>query len=132
MASARDIVNRAARRIGILANEEALTAAELENGLQALNDMLHGFGPMGIQYAHTTLEASDTVNFPDEQLRNVMIVFCKDLADEFSVPLSQSLGVDIDRAIAELQAAYLVIGPAVPDRGLRTVRPGSFDFVRGD
>jgi hypothetical protein len=131
MATAQDIINRSARRIGMLANEEAMTSAEMVNALQAFNDLLHGFGPMGIKYAHTTLAAADTVNFPDEQLRNVMILYCKDLADEFSIPISQSLAADINRAQSELQAAYLVINPAVPDRALRSRRPAWFDFVRG-
>lgn len=131
MATANDIINRSMRRIGVLADEEALSAGAMTNALAAFNDMLHGFGPMGIQYAHVTLTATDTVNVPDEQLRNVMILFCKDQADEYQMPISQSLASDINRALLELQAAYLVINPAVPDRALRSRRTGNFDFVRG-
>ena len=74
MATANDIISRAAKRINVLAGEEALGAAEAVDALQSLNDMLFGFGPKGIQYVHTTLTATDTVNFPDEQLRNVMLM----------------------------------------------------------
>jgi hypothetical protein len=131
MATAGDIVNRAARRIGMLANEEALTSAEMTNALEAFNAMLHGFGPMGIKYVHTTLAQGDTVNVPDEQLRNVMLLFCRDLAQEYPVVLPPDLGLDIERAKGELQAAYLVINPAVPDRALRRRRPGWFSFENG-
>ena len=130
MATAGDIINRAARRIGFLANEETLTATEMANALQALNDMLFAFGPMGIRYVHTTLLQTDTLNVPDEQVRNVMLMFCKDLADDYTLALSPSLLADILNAKQELQAAYLVINPAVPDRGLRRRRAGWIDFER--
>jgi len=131
MATATDIINRACRRINILAGEEALSAAEASDALQNLNDMLHAFGPMGIKYAHTTLAAGDTVNFPDEQLRNIMLMLCADLADEYSVPLGPETSEAIRQAKNELQAAYLVLPPAVPDRSLRVRRPGFYDFARG-
>ena len=130
MATAGDIVNRAARRIGMLANEETLSAAEMTNALQGLNDMLFAFGPAGIRYVHSTLGQTDTLNVPDEQVRNVMLMFCKDLADDQTLPLSASLLSDIMNAKQELQAAYLVINPAVPDRALRRRRAGWIDFER--
>lgn len=128
--SANDIINRAARRIGLLANEETLSSSEMYNALQALNAMMAGFGPMGIGYVHTTLGLTDTLNVPDEQVRNVMLMFCKDLADDYTLPLSASLLADILNAKQELQAAYLNINPAVPDRALRRRRPGWVDFQR--
>jgi hypothetical protein len=132
MATANDIINRSMRRIGVLANEEALSAGDMVNALAAFNDMLHGFGPMGIAYAHTTLAASDTVNFPDEQLRNVMILFCKDQADEYQMPISASLATDINRALLELQAAYHVQPPAQFDPILRRHLVGRFNILIGN
>jgi hypothetical protein len=130
MATAGDIVNRAARRIGLLANEETLSSAEMTNALQGLNDMLFAFGPMGIAYVHSTLAQTDTLNFPDEQVRNVMLMFCRDLADDYTLALSASLMEAILSAKQELQAAFLVINPAVPDRALRRRRAGWVDFER--
>jgi hypothetical protein len=129
-ATASDIISRSARRIGLLANEETLSSAEVTNALQGLNDMLFGFGPAGIAYVHSTLGLTDTLNVPDEQVRNVMLMFCKDLADDYTLALSQSLLTDIFNARNELQAAYLVINPAVPDRALRRRRAGWIDFER--
>ena len=42
-----------------------------------------------------------------------------------------ALSEDIREARLELQAAYLVVPPAVPDRALRVRRPGFYDFARG-
>lgn len=129
-ATASDIISRSARRIGLLANEETLSSAEVTNALQGLNDMLFAFGPAGIAYVHSTLGLTDTLNVPDEQVRNVMLMFCKDLADDYTLALSPSLLTDIMNAKQELQAAYLVINPAVPDRALRRRRAGWIDFER--
>src|SRR6185369_2887285 len=107
MATARDIINRAARRINVLAAEEALSFAEMADALQIFNDMLVAFGPMGIGYVHATLALTDTVNFPDEQLRNVMLMLANELADDFGVTLGQKIVSDIDQAKLELQAAFL-------------------------
>jgi hypothetical protein len=132
MATAGDIVTRAAKRINVLAAEEALNASQMVDGLQTLNDLLAGFGPAGIQYVHTTLVQTDTLNFPDEQIRNVMLMLCSELADDYGVAIGQSLALAIQAAKLELQAAYLQVDPAVPDRALRRRRPGFYDFARGE
>lgn len=132
MATANDIINRAASRVNMLAGGEALSATDAANLLQLLNDMMAGFGPMGIRYVHTaTLTATATVNMPDEQIRNLILMFCSEVADEFGLAISAKLAEAINQAKLELQAAYLHINPAVPDRALRVRRPGFYDFARG-
>lgn len=127
-ATAREVINRAARRIHILEAEEALTANELVDCLQIMNDMMFGFGPAGIQYAHVQLAAGDTVNVPDEQIRNVTLLLGYELADNFGVVLTPVAAAAIQAAKLELQAYYLLVNPAVPDRALRRRRFGYFDF----
>lgn len=131
MATANDVCNRAASRVGILAGNEALSAADAVNCLQLLNDLMAAFGPMGIQYVHTTLTATATVNVPDEQIRNLTLMLCDELADDYGLAIGQKMAATIVQAKQELQAAYLQINPAVPDRALRVRRPGFYDFARG-
>lgn len=131
MATANDIINRAASRVNILAGGEALNATDAAASLQLLNDMMFAFGPMGIHYVHSTLSATTVVNVPDEQIRNLTLMLCNELADSFGVTLGQKIAGDILQAKLELQAAYLHINPAVPDRALRVRRPGFYDFARG-
>lgn len=131
MATAADVINRAARRVGILAREEALSSAEMIDYLVMLNDMLFGFGPKGIQYVHATLAQGTTINFPDEQVENVVLMMASKLLEEHPIPVSPDLRMAMANAKNELQAAYLVINPAVPDRALRRRRPGWFDFRNG-
>ncbi|WP_299109811.1 hypothetical protein [uncultured Bradyrhizobium sp.] len=134
MATANDIINRAARRIGVLAESEALSADALVDALGQLNEMLHSFGPRGIHYAHTTLAAgSDTVNVPDEQIRNVMLLLCQEMADEYAVSISQQLASAILDARQSLQAAYYTIPKTVGDKALMRRTAGyPFNIRNGD
>lgn len=129
-ATALDIINRAGKRAKILADEAAFTASEAVDALQLMNDMMQGFGPMGISYAHTTLAATDTVNMPDEQLRNLVLMLTKELAVDFQMPLSPELLLMIEGAKGELQAAYYMARPAITDPLLRA-RWSPFVISRG-
>lgn len=119
MATALDILNRAGRRSGILAAEEAYSSAEITDYLQLLNDMMHGFGPRGISYAHTTLAQGDTVNMPDELLRSLVILTAEELLIDNSMPISPVMAALITDAKNELQAAYEVVPPANTEPYLR-------------
>ncbi len=130
-ATAQQIIERASRRINVLAAQEALNANELTDSLQILNDMMFNFTAKGIQYVHVVLAQGDTVNVPDEQVRNVMLMLCDDLADEFGMPISPDLREDIRNAKLELQNCYMVINPAVPDKAIRSRRYGWYNFRWG-
>lgn len=125
--TANEIINRAARRLGILAESEALSATAGVDALSQLNEMLHGFGPRGIHYAHTTLAASDTVNVPDEQTRNVMLMLCQELAEDYGIEITPQLASEILDARQSLTAAYYTIPRAVGDRALQR-RTAAYPF----
>ncbi len=130
-ATAQQIIERASRRINVLAAQEALNANEMTDSLQILNDMMFNFTAKGIEYVHVQLAQGDTVNVPDEQVRNVMLMLCDDLADEFGMPITPDLREDIRNAKLELQNCYMVINPAVPDKAIRSRRYGFYNFRWG-
>jgi hypothetical protein len=131
--TANEIINRAARRIGILAESEALSASAAVDALSQLNEMLHGFGPRGIHYAHTTLAAADTLNVPDEQTRNVMLMLCQELAADYGVEITPVLAGEILDARQSLTAYYYTIPRAVGDRALQSRTTGyGFRITTGD
>ncbi len=130
-ATAQQVIERAARRINVLAAEEALSSNEMNDALQILNDLMFSFTAKGIQYVHVQLAQTDTVNVPDEQVRNVILMLCDDLADDFGMPISVDLREDIRQARQELQNCYMVIDPAVPDIALRSRRLGWFSWRWG-
>lgn len=129
--TANYVINRAASKINVLAGGEALSATDAANCLNIMNDMMFAFRPKGIHYVHSALTATQTVNMPDEQINNLILMLANDLADEYGITLGQKIANDIAQAKLELQAAYLHINPAVPDRALRVRRPGFYDFARG-
>jgi len=130
-ATAQEVIERAARRINVLAAEEALSANEMTDCLQIMNDMMFNFTAKGIQYVHVQLAQSDTVNVPDEQVRNVILMLCDDLADDFGMPVSVDMREDIRQARQELQNCYMVINPAVPDKAVRSRRLGYYNWRSG-
>lgn len=118
-ATARDLVTKALRWLGILAGEESASASELLQGVDVLNGMMHAFGPRGIAYTHTTLAAADTVNVADEQVRNVMFLLGAELAPEYEVELSPGRVAQAINALSQLQAAYFIAVDATSDMALR-------------
>lgn len=130
--TAQTLVSDAFRWLGVTDGEEALTAAELTQGLGTLNDMMAAFGPRGIAYAHTTLAATDNVNVPDEQIRNVMFLLAAELAPEYEVELNDRRAMQINDAMRQLEAAYFFPVAARSDEALRPRYFGSFSITRID
>lgn len=130
MATANDIITRAGRRSKALAGEEAFAAAEAVDALQLLNDMMHAFGPRGVYYVHATLGATDTVNMPDEQIRNLILLFTEELMIDYGMPVDPVMASLISGALSELQAYYWVQPPADTDPLLRQRRFDRTDITR--
>ncbi len=130
-ATAEQVINRAFRRINVLAAQEAVNANEMTDALETLNDMMFNFTAKGIQYVHVQLAQGDTVNVPDEQVRNVVNLLCDDLADDYGVNITPDLREDIRNSKLELQNCYMVINPAVPDKAIRSRRYGFYDWRNG-
>lgn len=116
--TARQVISKALKRIGILSEEAAMTAPQAVDGLSSLNDMMHGFNAMGIAYGHTDLTLDSVVNVPDEQVRDVVLLLCAELADPYGKSIGPALQRSIDGALSSLQAFYHVPPTAQLDPGL--------------
>lgn len=130
--TAQQVLTRAMRRIKQLEAEEALTAAELADGLVTMNGAMHGFGPDGIYYAHTDLTATATVNMPDELIDSLIWMIAFALSPEYGYTFSEGESVALLNAKNKLQAAYWVQPPADTDPLLRPRRWGRSDISRLD
>jgi hypothetical protein len=130
--TARTVILEAFQDLDIVADEESMTAAQAATGLRKLNDLMSGFESEGIRYAHTDLASLDTVvNVPDGQLRNLGLMLQRDLAGQYSVPLSPDDRDAIARAKTALQAFYFVPITAAPELAIRPRVYGRFNFSRG-
>lgn len=128
--TANDILTDAFRTIKVLAGEETLGSAEQVDGLRRMNNLMHGFGPKGIAYAHTTLAGTDTVNVPDELVYSLIWMVAEALAPEYGYELTAGERAEISEAKNALQAAYHVQPIAQADPMLRPHRFGTYDITR--
>jgi len=69
--TALELIQKAARLIGMTAQGQTLSAEEAQDGLSALNEMLHAWALEGIILGHTDLALGDTVNLPSEYTMGV-------------------------------------------------------------
>lgn len=131
--TANQILTRAMRRLKVIAGEEAMTSAELADGLVTMNGAMHGFGPRGIHYPHVDLTSNDTVNMPDEQIDSLVWLIAEALAPEYGYTFTPPEAVAIVRATQQLQAAYKSIPPMAAPRGLLRNTVGAyFSMERGE
>jgi len=107
--TARTMVLEAMQDLGIIADQETLSAAQGNYGLRKLNDMLAGYESEGIHYAHTDLSSLDSVvNVPDGQLRNVGLMLQGELARAYGVSITDDDRDAVNKAKMALQAYYNV------------------------
>jgi hypothetical protein len=124
-ATARDLLTRAFRRHGFISEDEGLTAEQVAQGLQLLNDMMNGWEAEGIQYAHTDLLIDDVVNVPDQYVRSAMLLLMNDIADQYGRQVPARLEAQIAIARTALQAFYYSVPQAETDEGILNRRaPG--------
>jgi len=104
MATARDIVERAYRKIALKAEDEAITGDMLEHGIETLNSMIFGWELFGVDTEHTALAATDTLPLAARFEEGTVYQLASRLSPDFLVPAP-----DADMFFRALQAAYMVI-----------------------
>lgn len=63
MATARDLITRAMKRLAILDSQESPSGADALDGLNALNDMMHSWKAMSVDVLHEDYTQNSTVAF---------------------------------------------------------------------
>lgn len=88
MATVQDIITRAYRKIGVAADDEALTADQMAAGLDALNDMIHAWVLRGVDVRHIDYEASDNFTLEDEFREGTVYELATRLSPDYQAPVS--------------------------------------------
>ena len=106
--SAQDIVKRAMRTIGVLEAEESPTAAEQEDGLENLNDILHSWRTRGIGSDHVDVEASTEMLLDSDEYRAIRYSLAMDLIPEYGCPQDRAamIAAAKDGAMRIIEAKY--------------------------
>lgn len=83
--TAANMIKRAMRLIGVINAYEDLKATDENNALVVLNDMLHGWERMGIDYDHTSLAIGDALAVDETWMEAVRFNLAVRLAGEYRV-----------------------------------------------
>lgn len=113
--TARNVINRALRRIEVIAAGEEPSAEEARDALAELNMMMASFRREGIGYDHTTLALSDLMNMDDGLSMYVSNMLTERLAGEYGRQMTPRQQIEADEAKRALQAAYWVTATAALD-----------------
>lgn len=106
MATAQKIIDRAFSKIGVKAAETPLTAAEISDGLDSLNDLLSAWDATGVLKGVAPVESADTdLEEPRYATGAIKAHLAIILAGEYGVPLSPSLIGEADHFMRYLVTA---------------------------
>ena len=97
-----EIVTRAARKIGVVASDEAMTADEIANGVIALNMMMHAWKLRGVDVEHVDLAATDTFSLDPEFEEGTVYLLASRMSPDYEIPPA----FDADDWFRTIQAAY--------------------------
>lgn len=110
MTTTREIIERAYRKIGIVASDDPMTADQSLNGLSAINMMMHGWELDGINIGHADLTLDADFSMASKFHEGAVYQLAARLAPEGGIDHP-----DEDKWFRALQAHYLVLpATAIP------------------
>lgn len=111
MATAESVIKRALTKLGIRASESPLTADEVQDGLDQLNDMLSSWEASGMSMGFEPVaNASDTIRVPRGALAAIKANLAVYMAAEYGRVVSPALGVEADTTMNDLLRQLVEIG----------------------
>lgn len=104
MTTTRDIIERAHRKIGVVASDEPMTADQAQNGLDALNMMMHSWSLTVPTWAHTDTTLTATFPMPATFHEGAVYQLAARIAPDFMVQ-----GFDPDQWFRAFQNYYRAV-----------------------
>lgn len=92
------------RKIGVVAEDEALTADQAAHGTAVLNRMIAGWELQGVQVGWRETEISEVVDLPLSLHEAVIFCLAERLGPDYTRPAP-----DATRHFRAIQAAYMII-----------------------
>lgn len=120
MTTCRDIVQRAYRKIGVVASDEPMTADQGAIGMDALNMMLSGLALDGIDVAWSDQTLSEEFAMDAPFHEGIVYMLASRIAPDFSVQ-----GFDPAAFRRRLAAAFLIVPDVQLDRGAMGISYGN-------
>lgn len=104
MATAREVVKSALRKIISLGDTEEPSTSEMADGLEALNDFMESLAVEGVTVAHQTLALTDTVNLDPAHIKTVKNQLAVELAPEFGAAVDPQVAFSAREGMKALRA----------------------------
>jgi hypothetical protein len=111
MATVDRIIKRAFRKIGVSAEDEALTSDQMATGLEVLNDLLWGLAARGANIGHVEVTAGREMALDDRFNEGIVHMLAGRLAPEYGT----GVAFDADEFFRQIQSYYAQI----PDMDVR-------------
>lgn len=109
MTTARQVITRSLRQLGIVDPEETPTDTQMDTGLEALNAMVHGWKAQSVDISHEdwTVDDDVTIELDPMHVNGMTALLCGTLQPEFpGSVLSPEIVAMATTGWAGLQAAY--------------------------
>lgn len=111
MATGTSVIERALTKLGIRAAESPVTASEIQDGLDQLNDMLSSWENSGLVLGFQPLEnASDTLRVPRHALAAIKANLAIFMAPEYGRVVSEALAAEASNTKNELRISLVDMG----------------------
>lgn len=105
MATVRDIVSRALRKINVVQLGEAPPADEMREGVAAYNELLHSFKFWGADIGHSDQDENGTFPLADEYREGVIHLLANRISPEYERPPGFNESLWMTRLLADYGAA---------------------------
>jgi hypothetical protein len=131
MATVSEVVTRAARLAGVAGVGSALSAEDMDWGIDTLNDMLFAWALDGMDLGHSEVVSSDTLLVDDAYLRGIRYSLAVEMAAEKGTEIAATVPVIAMDEQGKIRAALCDIDEMRVDSAL--LRPPlSFDHTSGE
>lgn len=115
MATASDVIKRAFQLIGVQASEAPIEAAEMADGLDALNDLMAMWKGQGVDIGYEAITDADSTILIDDYVEDVALAAMKPalairLAPEYDKPISNVLSMNANESYKALLQCVVQLG----------------------
>jgi hypothetical protein len=117
MTTTAKIVTKALQKIGIASASQPVSATDLNDGIDALNAMMHAWKLQGVDVSHVNLSAADQFSLGAEYEEGTIYLLASRLSPDYEAPQA----FDADTWFRRIQAAYLVINDVEMPRALTRI-----------
>ena len=123
MPSMNEIVLRSLRKLGVVAEDEGMTASQQASGLAALNSMMAGWRSAGVGYDHAELTGGSEYPLGARWVTHAVHLLAQEIAPDYG----QQYGAD--PYLRQLQAGFMDI-PLISTRRVLRTTPSQIDRQR--